>query len=161
MRGNTTLRAAVALCAAVLVGCTGGGEEVVTAVTGAAPAPAPSQGPATAPVPTPAPAPIPSPVTSAPQAQEVVVRFDRNGDDQLDLLTLDTSDENLKIVSALDGSAVGDPVDVTAVLAGTELDPEIVRSLKTYLANSLEVASETQLDVVDQNGETVTITIFE
>ncbi len=159
MRGNTILKAAFVLCAAVLVGCTGGGDEVVTAVTGGAVAPAPL--PAPAPVQTPAPAPIPPAVASVSQTQEVVVRFDRNGDDQLDLLTLDTSDENLKIVSALDGSAAGDPVDMTPVLAGTELDPEIVRSLKTYLANSLEVASETQLDVVDQNGETITITIFE
>ena len=151
MRGNTTWGALFALCAAVLVGCTGGGGEAVSAVAGGVAAPAP----------VPAPAPIPPPVTSAPQTQEVVVRFDRNGDDQPDLLTLDTSDENLKIVSAFDGRAVGDPVDVTPVLAGTELDPEIVRSLKTYLANSLEVASETQLDVVDRNGNTVTITIFE
>ncbi len=152
MRGNITWGAVFALCAAVLAGCTGGGDEVVTAVTGGVVAPAP--------VPAPAPSPTPPPVTSVPQAQEVVVRFDRNGDGQLDLLTLDVTDD-LKIVSALDGSAVGDPIDVTPVLKGTELDPEIVRALKTYLANSLEIASETQLDVVDQNGATVTITIFE
>jgi hypothetical protein len=125
--------AVFALWAVVLVGCTGGGGEVAGG----------------------------APVSTAPQSQEVVVRFDRNGDDEPDLVTLDATDENLKIVSALDGSAAGDPVDVTPVLQGTELDPEIVRSLKTYLANSLDVASETQLDVVDRNGNTVTITIYE
>jgi len=95
-------------------------------------------------------------------AQErLVVQMDYNGDDAPDVLTLDTSETPFTIVEALEGSAGGDPVDVTDVLAGQTIDPEISRALAEYLVNSFSIATRTELDVRDANDQLITLVIYE
>jgi len=126
----------LAVCAVLLPACGGTSE------------PAPLSGPGTPPV-------------AAPQQTQVVLNYDRNGDDLLDLVTVDTATEEFRIVAVLDGSPSGQTVDMTASLAGTALDPSIATALRIHLADSLEVASETRLDVLDGNGNPIPVTVFE
>ena len=93
--------------------------------------------------------------------RQVVVQFDRNGDGYLDLLTLDAYDAELRIVAALDGLPDGEMIDMTAVLEGDRIDPQVADALLLYLADALEVASGTRLDLTDRFGERFTLTIFE
>ena len=95
-------------------------------------------------------------------AQErLVVQMDYNGDDAPDVLTLDTSETPFTVVEALEGSAGGDPVDVTDILGGQAIDPEISRALAEYLANSFSVATRTELDVRDAKDQVITLVIYE
>jgi hypothetical protein len=95
-------------------------------------------------------------------AQErLVVQMDINGDEAPDVLTLDTSETPFQVVEALQGTAGGDPVDVTDVLGGQAIDPEISRALAEYLATSFSVATRTELDVRDANDQLVTLVIYE
>jgi hypothetical protein len=93
--------------------------------------------------------------------RQVVVQFDRNRDGFLDLLTLNADDAELRIVAALDGLPDGEMVDMTSVLEGDRLDPEIADAILLYLADALDVASGTRLELVDRFGEPFTVTIFE
>jgi hypothetical protein len=128
----------LAVCAVVLAACGGTSE------------PAPLSGPGT-----------PGATVAAPQQTQVVLSYDRNGDDLLDLVTVDAATEEFRIVAVLDGSPSGQTVDMTASLAGTALDPAIATALRIHLADSLEVASETRLDVLDGNGNPIPVTVFE
>jgi hypothetical protein len=101
-----------------------------------------------------------SDVTSVAQ-ERLVVQLDYNGDDAPDVLTLDTSETPFTVVEALEGSAGGVPVDVTDVLGGQTIDPEISRALAEYLANSFSVATRTELDVRDANDQVITLVIYE
>ncbi|MHC4492528.1 MAG: hypothetical protein ACYTDU_12980 [Planctomycetota bacterium] len=101
-----------------------------------------------------------SDVTSVAQ-ERLVVQMDYNGDDAPDVLTLDTSEAPFTVVEALQGTAGGVPVDVTDVLGGQTIDPEISRALAEYLATSFSVATRTELDVRDANDQLVTLVIFE
>jgi hypothetical protein len=93
--------------------------------------------------------------------RQVVVQYDHNRDGYLDLLTLDAYDAELRIVAALDGLPDGEMIDMTAVLEGDRLDPEVADAILLYLADALEVASGTRLDLTDRFGERFTLTIFE
>jgi hypothetical protein len=99
-------------------------------------------------------------VASAAQ-DRLVVQMDYNGDDAPDVLTLDTSEAPFTIVEALEGTAGGDPVDVTDVLAGQAIDPEVSSALAEYLAGSFSVATRTELDVRDANDQLITLVIYE
>ena len=101
-----------------------------------------------------------SDVTSVAQ-ERLVVQMDYNGDDAPDVLTLDTSEMPFTIVEALEGTVGGVPVDVTDVLGGQTIDPEISRALAEYLANSFSVATRTEMDVRDANDQLITLVIFE
>jgi len=99
-------------------------------------------------------------VTSVAQ-ERLVVQMDFNGDESPDVLTLDTSEAPFTVVEALQGTAGGVPVDVTDVLGGQAIDPEVSRALAEYLATSFSVATRTELDVRDTNDQLVTLVIFE
>ncbi len=95
------------------------------------------------------------------QENQVVIQFDRNGDTQPDTLTLDATESPFEIVSALDGTEGGGAIDVSDALRGQPIDPALSEALANHLATSFDVASQTQIDVVLANGETVTVTVFE
>lgn len=102
-----------------------------------------------------------STVTSSVAQERLVVQMDINGDDEPDVLTLDTSETPFAVVEALQGTAGGEPIDVTGVLGGQTIDPEISRALAEYLANSFSVATRTELDVRDANDQLITLVIYE
>jgi len=106
-------------------------------------------------------APAQPALDSVPQEAQVVVRYDLNGDSNPDLLTLDTTQTPFRIMEALDGTADGGAVDSTAVRRGQAIDPAVSDALATYLTQSTAAGTETRLDVVDQNGNPFTVTIFE
>lgn len=96
----------------------------------------------------------------APEIQDqgqVVVRLDINGDDDPDLLTVETDGT---IVAALESTG-GDPIDTTDLRKGQRIDAKVAEAIAAYVSQSIELASETDLDVVDSTGTTITVTIFE
>lgn len=95
------------------------------------------------------------------QSQYVVVRYDHTGDGNADVLTLDPANEPFTVVEALAGTADGGSVDATPSLTGQAIDPAISDALSAFLADSLEVASETELDAIDSLGNSVTLTVYE
>ena len=99
------------------------------------------------------------PVPVAQNEGGVVIRLDRNADGVADLVTLDTT--TFEITEALDGGAGGGSIDVTDLLKGTALDPAITEAVSNYLANSIDLASETQLELQDSKGNAVLVTVFE
>lgn len=121
---------AICACAALLAACGGGGDT------------------------------LPAAAASDPlaQSEQVVVRYDLNGDDELDTITIDRDG---RIVEALESAAGGDPVDTTDARRGQAIDPRIAEAIEAHLSNSVAVASETRLDVVDSMGRTVPVTVFE
>jgi hypothetical protein len=96
-----------------------------------------------------------------PPGEYVVVRYDHDGDGNPDLLTLDRTESPLVVVEALRGTDDGGSVDATKDLAGQTLDPSVSEALSAYLAESFDIASETELDAVDALGNRVTLTVFE
>ena len=123
----------VALVCALLMGCGGGG---------------------------PAPAPGATDIVSLPQEQ-LVVQVDMNGDEEPDLITLDTTERPFMIVEALYGSAAGDPVDATDLLYGSAFDSALSTALADYLAQSFGGDERMEMDVADAFGTMVTLVIFE
>jgi len=117
--------------AAVLAACTGGAGDIAATTT-------------------------PPPLAQADQGQ-VVVRLDINGDSDPDLLTVEPDGT---IVAALESTG-GDPVDTTDLRKGQQIDAKVAEAIAAYLSQSVELASETQLDVVDSKGATVSVTVFE
>ena len=100
----------------------------------------------------------PPPLASEVQDQgQVVVRLDINGDDDPDLLTIETDGT---IVAALESTG-GDPIDTTDLRKGQRIDAKVAEAIAAYVSQSIELASETDLDVVDSTGATITVTIFE
>ncbi len=95
------------------------------------------------------------------QNETVVVRFDRDGDDLPDLMTLDRSKEPYVIVASLDGTADGNALDTTDLVRGLPIDPAISRALALYLATSYRAGAETDLDVADSAGRELKVTVFE
>lgn len=110
------------------------------------------------------PAPTPTPTPNPPavvQENHVVVRYDLNGDAEPDLVTLDADKTPFEIVAALEGTPNGDAVDMTDLRKGQPIDPAVSEALANYLANSFQVGVETDLDLADENGNPVSVTIFE
>lgn len=99
----------------------------------------------------------PAPTTSVvPQESQVVVRLDLNGDQDPDLLTLDTSRTPFTIVTALEGA-----VDTSDIRRGQPIDAAVSDALANYLVDSFGVGAERELEVVDTAGHPVTVTVFE
>jgi len=105
--------------------------------------------------------PIGGDVIPLAQEQQVVVRYDYDGDGNPDHLTLDTTKTPYTIVEALGGTAAGVPLDMTGALKDQPIDSAISDALATYMAGSLGVASEVALDVTDTGGRELTVTIYE
>ncbi len=135
-------RAALAACAAVLAACGGTGPTPLVGGDG------PTGGGGGQPN-----------LTTSPQSF-VVVQFDRNGDSNPDVVTLDPSKSPMEIVSALDGTP-GDPVDVTQSVKGQTIDPTLSEGLANYLKESYEVGKRTELDLRNAAGASVPVTVFE
>jgi hypothetical protein len=97
--------------------------------------------------------------TSPPQTlrDQIVVQFDINGDEDPDLLTVE---KDGTIVASLESTG-GDPVDTTDLRKGTKIDAKVAEAIAAYVDQSIALASETRLDVVDSQGATVTVTVFE
>ena len=93
-------------------------------------------------------------------ASRVAVRLDWDQDGHLDVLTLDTSTNPLRVVDALRGTADGGAVDATATWRGRSVGPVLNDTLQFYLARSMSVASLTDLEVV-LYGQPVTVTVIE
>ena len=101
-----------------------------------------------------------APIAAAPQNQ-LVVELDMNGDDVPDVLTLDTSAVPFRIVEAIQGVPNGSPFDATAAFAGQPIDAALSDALAKHLTDSLNVASRTELELIDSIGRTVPVTVFE
>ena len=101
-----------------------------------------------------------TPVDTAP-AQLVVVQYDYDQDGEPDLLTLNRSTSPLTIVEALSGTADGEMTDMTAAWAGNTVAPEISDAVSAHLADSVEVAGESQIQATDGAGGDVLITVYE
>ena len=125
------MRIAFLLCAALCAAC-GGGADVIGAAT------------------------------QSPQAQQtgqqVVLSYDINNDQHPDTLTIDADGA---IVEALESTGGADPVDTTDIRRGQRIDVRIADAVAAHVANTVALASRTQLDVVDSNGRTVSVTVYE
>ncbi len=93
--------------------------------------------------------------------QTLVVQMDQNGDDELDLITLDISESPFVILECLYGMPGGDFEDVTASLKGLAIDPAVSGALATYVGGSYGVGDRTELDVTDTNGDPMKVVVFE
>lgn len=99
--------------------------------------------------------------TSEPERQLVVVRYDYDGDDLPDVLTLDKNRSPMEIVEALKGTTTGDVVDVTSTWAGKTVDSAISDAVNSHLISSFSVADKTDVFVTDTLGHDATVTIFD
>ena len=95
-----------------------------------------------------------------PGTNRVVVRYDRDGDAQPDVLTLDASRNPLVIVEAIRGTADGAGTDATDIWRGGEIDAALNDALQHYLAESCTVASQTDIELI-LDGAPVTVTVIE
>lgn len=127
------MKSAFLFLAVVLTACTGGVGDTVSTST---------------------PPPL---VQEDPDQGLVVVSLDINGDDDPDLLTVEPDGT---IVAALESTS-GDPIDTTDLRKGQKIDAKVAEAIAAYVSNTVELASETRLDVVDSTGATVSVTVFE
>ncbi len=99
----------------------------------------------------------------AAQSQEnsVVVGYDHNGDGYLDMLTLDLGAEPLTILEALEGDGQGGYVDRTDALAGQAIDTALSASIKDYVASTIELGGQTELELTDTSGNSVLVVIYQ
>jgi len=93
--------------------------------------------------------------------QSIVVQMDQNGDNQLDLITLDISESPFVILECLYGMPGGDFNDVTDSVKGVSIDPAVSGALATYVGGSFGVADRTELDVTNSNGDPMRVVVFE
>jgi len=93
--------------------------------------------------------------------QTLVVQMDQNGDNELDLVTLDLSESPFVILECLYGMPGGDFDDVTDVVKGRPIDPAVSGALATFMGGSFGVADRTELDVTNSNGDPVRVVVFE
>jgi hypothetical protein len=101
------------------------------------------------------------PTPQALDQQTMVVQMDQNGDNELDLITLDISESPFVILECLYGMPGGDFDDVTNSVRGLAIDPAVSGALATYVGSSMGVAERTELDVTDTNGDPMKVVIFE
>jgi len=95
------------------------------------------------------------------EQQTLVVQMDQNGDNELDLLTLDISESPFVILEALYGVPGGDFQDMTEVLRGLAIDPSVSGALANFVGGSFAVAERTELDVTNIAGDPVKVVVFE
>lgn len=93
--------------------------------------------------------------------QSLVVQMDQNGDNELDLVTLDISESPFVILECLYGLPGGDFDDVTDAVKGRAIDPAVSGALATYVGGSMGVADRTELDVTNSNGDPMRVVVFE
>jgi hypothetical protein len=93
--------------------------------------------------------------------QTLVVQMDQNGDNELDLVTLDVSESPFVILECLYGMAGGDFDDVTDSVRGRPIDPAVSGALATYVGGSFGVADRTELDITNSNGDPMRVVVFE
>jgi hypothetical protein len=102
-----------------------------------------------------------TPPLQALDQQTLVVQMDQNGDDELDLITLDISESPFVILECLYGMPGGDFEDVTPLVKGLGIDPAVSGALATYVGGSYGVADRTELDVRTANGDPMKVVVFE
>jgi len=93
--------------------------------------------------------------------QTLVVQMDQNGDNELDLVTLDMSESPFVILECLYGMPGGDFKDVTATVRGRAIDPAVSGALADYVGGSFGVGDRTELDVTDSKGDPMRVVVFE
>lgn len=98
--------------------------------------------------------------TTAAQPHLVVARFDFDGDTYPDILTLDAIPHPMVIVEALQGTPDGDGLDAIESWGGKPIEPEISDAIHAHLADSLQVGTETDLEI-EVGGQTITVTVIE
>ncbi len=93
---------------------------------------------------------------------QFAVQFDYNDDEHQDMLTLDSTVQPMRIVSVMDGGPNGTFTDTSAALRpGQSIDASLSSGLATYLANSIDVGSGTEVQIRDSMGRDVTVTVYE
>jgi hypothetical protein len=102
----------------------------------------------------------PPPIQSLSQ-ETLVVQMDQNGDNELDLITLDISESPFVILECLYGMPGGDFDDVTDAIKGRSIDPAVSGALATYVGGSFGVTDRTELDVTNSNGDPMRVVVFE
>jgi hypothetical protein len=98
---------------------------------------------------------------SASPLDTLVVMYDVTGDGNPDVLTLDRTTDPYTIREAIVATDAGPSVDRTDQLKGTTIDPDVSRALADWMANTVDVASGSRLNVVDSAGRETTVTIYE
>lgn len=89
----------------------------------------------------------------------LVVQMDQNGDDELDLITLDISESPFVILECLNGMPGGDFEDVTPLLKGLKIDPAVSGALATYMGGSFG-EDRAELDVTNTEGDPTKVVVF-
>ncbi|MHC4848443.1 MAG: hypothetical protein ACYTEG_08315 [Planctomycetota bacterium] len=95
------------------------------------------------------------------EPQTLVVQYDRDDDGELDWVTLDTTTQPFTVVEALQGTANGDPLDMTDLLAGTPIDPDLSLALADHLARSFAVGERTELEVLLGGARRMTVAVLD
>jgi hypothetical protein len=95
------------------------------------------------------------------EQKTLVVQLDENGDNELDLVTLDISESPFVILECLYGVPGGDFVDGTDSVRGQPMDPSISGALAIHMGGSLDVGSRTELDCTNADGDPVKVVVFE
>lgn len=102
--------------------------------------------------------------TTAPSAapvveeDQVVIQVDVDKDGDLDILTLDPSQDPFVIVEALEGDGAGGFVDRTQTSAPATLDPGLSNGLAAHRETSLEKGT---LLIIDSSGDEVLVEILD
>ncbi len=91
--------------------------------------------------------------------QTLVVQMDQNGDNELDLITLDISESPFVILECLYGMTGGDFEDVTPLLKGLKIDPAVSGALATYMGGSFG-EDRAELDVTNAQGDPTKVIVF-
>jgi hypothetical protein len=97
----------------------------------------------------------------ATEAQTMVVQYDLDDDGEPDWVTLDTSTSPFQVVEAVHGTTDGEPVDITDLLAGTPIEPELSQALADHLARSFDVDQRTELEVLLSGDRRVSVTVLD
>lgn len=103
--------------------------------------------------------PVATPQTAQPET--MVVQYDRNGDGEPDWITLDTSTSPFRIIEAMHGAADGEPLDMTDVLAGSSIDPDLSQALADHFARSFDVNTRTELEVLLSQNRRISVAVLD
>ena len=95
------------------------------------------------------------------EPQTMVVQYDRDDDGEPDWVTLDTTTQPFTVVEAMHGPANGDPLDMTDLLAGTAIDPDLSLALADHLARSFAIGERTELEVLLGGTRRLTVAVLD